>query len=127
MILLPSAHSISEDAVVETPVGAVVGLVAVTRSAASSADADRRQRGVGGGDEGAVGGHRSRVIGFTPMLRQFRIRRRGERGPLPPQVAASRGRSRAAAAGSAASGRTCAAWHPTDPAKQNPAPAERKP
>ena len=58
-----------EDAVVQAPVG--IGVAVVERGIERRAD--RRERGVGGGDEVGVGRPWLRVIGFTPMLRQFRI------------------------------------------------------
>ena len=58
-----------QDAVVKAPVGIVV--IAGKRGVERGTDGDKD--GVGGGDESSVGSHKFRVIGFTTMLRHFRI------------------------------------------------------
>lgn len=58
-----------QNAVVKAPVGIVV--IAGKRGVERGTDGDKD--GVGGGDESGVGSHKFRVIGFTTMLRHFRI------------------------------------------------------
>lgn len=58
-----------QDAVIQAPIGIAVGV----RQSGVERGADGPKHCVGGGDECGVGSHKFRVIGFTPMLRQFRI------------------------------------------------------
>jgi len=58
-----------QNAVVKAPVGIVVGV----GKRGVERGTDGGKYGVGGGDESGVGSHEFRVIGFTPMLRHFRI------------------------------------------------------
>ena len=58
-----------QDAIVEAPVGVVV----VSGKRGVERGTDGGKNSVGGGDESGVGSHEFRVIGFTPMLRHFRI------------------------------------------------------
>ena len=115
-----------QDAVVKAPVGIVV--IAGKRGVERGTDGDKD--GVGGGDESGVGSHKFRVIGFTAMLRHFRIAAVaaallaaagcGIKGPLVlPPPAAPPAATPAPAATPGANG--------DNPASPKPATPERKP
>jgi len=117
-----------EDPIVEAPVGVVVVGVVGKRGVERGTDGGKNS--VGGGDESGVGSHEFRVIGFTPMLRHFRIAAAaaallaaagcGIKGPLVlPPPAAPPAVTPAPAATPATNG--------DNPASPKPATPERKP